>query len=162
LFPQDIRTALVPLADVGLVLFMFSVGYELDHRLARRGTAASVVAGSTVLPLVLGTALAAWLATRHSPHNTLGFVLFMGLGMAVTALPVLARIVVDRGITHTRIGGLALSSAAVDDVVAWSLLAVVVSLFGGQSPWLLLLVVPLVAVMILVVRPALAKLLPRC
>jgi Kef-type K+ transport system membrane component KefB len=89
-------------------------------------------------------------------------VLFIGIAVAVTAFPVLSRIVVDRGIANTRVGALALSSAALGDVAAWSLLAVVVSLAGGQPPWLLLLFIPFVLVLLLVVRPLLARTLPRC
>jgi Kef-type K+ transport system membrane component KefB len=162
LFPADVRIALVALADIGLMLFMFGIGYELDHRLARRPAAASVATGSVLLPFVLGTGIAAWLVTRHHPAHPLPFVLFMGIAMAVTAFPVLSRIVVDRGMANTHVGALALSSAAIGDVAAWSVLAVVVSLVGGQPPWLMLLLVPMVATMIGVVRPLLAKVLPRC
>jgi Kef-type K+ transport system membrane component KefB len=162
LFPADVRVALVALANIGLMLFMFGVGYELDHRLARRPAAASIATGSVLLPFVLGTALAVWFVARHHPAHPLPFALFMGLAMAVTAFPVLSRIVVDRGMADTYVGTLALSSAAVGDVVAWSVLAVVISLIGGQPPWMMLLLVPMVLAMFLVVRPLLAKVLPRC
>jgi Kef-type K+ transport system membrane component KefB len=162
LFPADVRAALVPLADLGLALFMFGVGYELDRRLARRPAAASIATGSVVLPFLLGTALAAWLVGRHHPDRPAAFVLFVGIAVAVTAFPVLSRIVVDRGMANTRVGALALSSAALGDVAAWSLLAVVLSLAGGRAPWLMLLLLPLVLVLFLVVRPLLARTLPRC
>jgi Kef-type K+ transport system membrane component KefB len=162
LFPADVRAALVPLANLGLALFMFGVGYELDHRLARRPAALSIAAGSMLLPFGLGVAVAAWLVGRHDPARPLAFVLFLGIAVAVTAFPVLSRIVVDRGIANTRVGALALSSAALGDVAAWSLLAVVLGMVGGQAPWLTLLLVPLVLVLILVVRPLLARTLPRC
>jgi Kef-type K+ transport system membrane component KefB len=162
LFPSDVRVALGTLADIGLVLFMFGVGYELDVRLARRPIAGSIAAGSVLLPFVIGTAVATWLATHHHPAKPLPFALFLGIAMAVTAFPVLARIVVDRGLANTYVGNLALSSAAVGDVAAWSLLAVVISLGGGQTPLLMLLFIPLLLAMVLVVRPLLAKVLPRC
>jgi Kef-type K+ transport system membrane component KefB len=162
LFPADVRMALGALADLGLVLFMFGVGYELDHRLVRQRAAVSVAAGSTLLPFLVGAGLAGWLAARHQPSRPLAFVLFIGIAMSVTAFPVLARIVVDRGMAGTRVGALALSSAAAGDVAAWSLLAVVISLVGGKPPWLTLLVAPAVLAMILLVRPLLATVLPRC
>ncbi|HEX8343235.1 MAG TPA: cation:proton antiporter [Actinoplanes sp.] len=162
LFPADVRSALVPLADLGLALFMFGVGYELDRRLATHPAAASIAAGSMLLPFGLGTALAAWLAVRHQPADRAAFVLFVGIAVAVTAFPVLSRIVVDRGMANTRVGGLALSSAALGDVAAWSLLAVVVSMVGGQDPWLLLLALPLLVMLFAVARPLLARVLPRC
>jgi Kef-type K+ transport system membrane component KefB len=161
LFPASARQALEPLADLGLVLFMFGVGYELDHRLARLRAAASIAAGSTLLPFLLGAGLAGWLAGSHRHAGSLAFTLFLGIAMSVTAFPVLARIVADRGLSSTRVGALALSSAAAGDVAAWSLLAVVTSVAGGQAAWTTLLAVPLVLVTILLVRPLLAATLPR-
>jgi K+:H+ antiporter len=161
LFPASARQALEPLADLGLVLFMFGVGYELDHRLARPRAAASIAAGSTVLPFLLGAGLAGWLAGSHQHAGSLAFTLFLGIAMSVTAFPVLARIVADRGLSSTRVGALALSSAAAGDVAAWSLLAVVMSVSGGQAAWTTLLAVPLVLVTIFLVRPLLAATLPR-
>jgi Kef-type K+ transport system membrane component KefB len=161
LFPAPVREALEPLADLGLVLFMFGVGYELDHRLARIRAAASIAAGSTVLPFLLGAGLAGWLAGSHQHAGSLTFRLFLGIAMSVTAFPVLARIVADRGLSGTRVGALALSSAAAGDVAAWSLLAVVMSVAGGQATWTTLLAVPLVLVTIFLVRPLLVATLPR-
>jgi Kef-type K+ transport system membrane component KefB len=162
LFPPTVRLALGALADLGLVLFMFGIGYELDVRLTRRPIAGSIATGSVVLPFVLGTAVAGWIATHHHPAKPVAFALFLGIAMAVTAFPVLARIVVDRGLANTELGNLALASAAVGDVVAWSLLAVVISLGGDEPPVLVALLIPLVLGMVLLVRPLLAKVLPRC
>jgi Kef-type K+ transport system membrane component KefB len=89
-------------------------------------------------------------------------VLFLGTAMSITAFPVLARILTDRGLIDTPIGGLALACAAVDDVLAWSLLAVVAALAdAGGDPWRVLLVIPFAALMLKVVRPALARLARR-
>jgi Kef-type K+ transport system membrane component KefB len=162
LFPQSLRPALAGLAQVGLVLFMFIVGYELDRSLVRgRGrVAAAISIGSTALPLVAGAALGLVLAGRHGVAEPLPFALFIGAAMAVTAFPVLARILTDRGMHRTRTGGLALAGAAVDDVLAWSLLAVVITLAGdGAGQWRVLLAVPYVVVMFTVVRPLLRRLL---
>jgi Kef-type K+ transport system membrane component KefB len=161
LFPGPARTALEPLADLGLVLFMFGVGYELDHKLVRSPATVSVAAGSTVLPFFLGAGLAGWLAGSHQHAGSLAFALFLGIAMSVTAFPVLARIVADRGLTGSRAGALALSSAAAGDVAAWSLLAVVISLVGGKPAWTTLLAIPAVLAMIFLVRPLLAATLPR-
>ena len=161
LFPTALRNPLSALANLGLVFFMFVVGYELDLRLirGRERVAVSVSIGSIVLPLTLGAALGAWLAHRHHVHHVAAFVLFLGTAMSVTAFPVLARILADRGLHRTRIGGLALASAAVDDVLAWTLLAIVITVAGTGGNQLRLVLAPVyAAAMILVVRPLLRML----
>src|SRR6516165_12420966 len=160
LFPASMKAPLGALANLGLVLFMFVVGYEVDLRLVRgrERVAASVSTGSVVLPLVLGSALGVWLAHRnHIPHVST-FALFIGTAMAATAFPVLARILTDRGLHRTRIGGIALASAAIADVLAWILLAVVVALAGSSAQWKVLLAIPYAAAMFLIVRPLLRRL----
>src|SRR5271166_5890194 len=160
LFPASLISPLTALADIGLVLFMFVVGYEVDLRLirGRERAALSVSIGSVALPLGLGAALGVWLAHRnHLPHVST-FALFIGTAMAATAFPVLARILTDRGLHRTRIGGLALASAAIADVLAWCLLAVVVALAGSSAQWKVLLAIPYVALMFAVVRPLLRRL----
>jgi len=162
LFPITLRPALSALANLGVVMFMFVVGYELDLRLlrGRERVAASVSVSSIILPLALGTGLGAWLASRHQVHHVLPFALFVGTAMSVTAFPVLARILTDRGMHRTRIGGIALASAAMDDVLAWSLLAVVVAIAGAGGQPLRLLLAPVYAAVIFgVVRPLLRRLL---
>ncbi|GLW08231.1 sodium:proton antiporter [Microtetraspora sp. NBRC 13810] len=165
LFGPDMRPPLQALANVGLVLFMFVVGLELDQKLVRgKGRlAATVAAGSTLLPFVLGLVLALALAEDHANGRTLPFVLFMGAAMAATAFPVLARILTDRGMHRTTLGGLSLASAAVIDVLAWTVLAVVVAIAGAgeaEGQWMVLLAVPYALVMFFVVRPLLARLVP--
>jgi Kef-type K+ transport system membrane component KefB len=161
LFPITLRPPLSALANLGVVIFMFAVGYELDLRLLRghERVAASVSVSSVILPLSLGAALGAWLASRHHVDHVLPFALFVGTAMSVTAFPVLARILTDRGMHRTRIGGIALASAAMDDVLAWSLLAVVVAIAGVGGPQFRLLLAPVYAGVIFgVVRPLLRKL----
>jgi Kef-type K+ transport system membrane component KefB len=161
LFPITLRPPLSALANLGVVIFMFAVGYELDLRLLRghERVAASVSVSSVILPLSLGAALGAWLASRHHVDHVLPFALFVGTAMSVTAFPVLARILTDRGMHRTRIGGIALASAAVDDVLAWSLLAVVVAIAGVGGQQFRLLLAPVYAgVMFGVVRPLLRRL----
>jgi len=166
LFPTvQVRPALGGLANVGLVLFMFVVGYELDTSLMRsQGRAAVAVSFCSILvPLGLGTALGFWLAgqqhfARHTP-----FALFVGVAMSITAFPVLARILTDRGMQRTKLGSLALSSAAIGDVVAWIMLAAVLviakSSLAGQ--WRILLVIPYVLIMFFAIRPLLNWLADR-
>jgi Kef-type K+ transport system membrane component KefB len=160
LFPPTLIPPLTALADLGLVLFMFVVGYEVDLRLirGRERVAAGVSTGSVVLPLVLGAALGVWLAHRNHLPNVSTFALFIGTAMAATAFPVLARILTDRGLHRTRIGGLALASAAIADVLAWVLLAVVVALAGSSAQWKVLLAIPYAVLMFAVVRPLLRRL----
>ncbi len=167
IFPAMIATPLAALANVALVLFMFCVGLKLDHsRLQGKGRiAASVSLGSIVLPFALGSVLALWLA-RGGNHHVMGrvsFVLFIGAAMSVTAFPVLARILSDRGMQRTRVGSLALAAAAVDDVVAWCLLALVVAIsgIGTGMQWRVILAVPYAVVMLFAVRPLLRTLLNR-
>jgi Kef-type K+ transport system membrane component KefB len=160
LFPKSLISPLTALADIGLVLFMFVVGYEVDLRLirGRERVAVGVSAGSVLLPLGLGAALGVWLAHRNDLHHVPTFALFIGTAMAATAFPVLARILTDRGLHRTSIGGIALASAAIADVLAWTLLAVVVALAGSSAQWKVLLAIPYAVFMFLVVRPLLRRL----
>jgi len=163
LFPPTLIPPLTALADLGLVFFMFVVGYEVDLGLVRgRGrVAASVAIGSIVAPLALGIGLGAWFVHRYHPHDPTTFILFFGTAMSITAFPVLARILSDRGLHRTRVGGLALAAASVDDVLAWALLAVVIAVAGagaGHHQLRLVLAPVYAAVMIWLVRPALRKL----
>ena len=163
LFPKlMVRPALGGIGDLGLVVFMFIVGYELDHKLVRASSRAAVTVslGSIAVPLALGTVLGLWLAHQQHITRPAPFALFIGVASAITAFPVLARILTDRGMQRTRVGTLALASAAIDDVSAWTLLAivVVVAKSGSSGEWRVLLVPVYAALMALVVRPLLRRL----
>jgi Kef-type K+ transport system membrane component KefB len=164
LFPAvQVRPALEGLANVGLVLFMFIVGYELDTSMTRSqsGQAVAISLGSIVVPLGLGTGLGFWLASQQHIAKHVPFALFIGVAMSITAFPVLARILTDRGMQRTKLGNLALASAAVGDVTAWVLLALVVVIAktsSGSSQWKILLLIPYLALMIFAVRPLLKQL----
>jgi Kef-type K+ transport system membrane component KefB len=163
LFPDTLIPPLTALANLGLVFFMFVVGYEVDLGLVRgRGrVAAGVAIGSIVAPLALGIGLGAWFVHRYHPHDSTTFILFFGTAMSITAFPVLARILSDRGLHRTRVGGLALAAASVDDLIAWALLAVVIAVAGagaGQHQLRLALAPVYAAAMIWLVRPALRRL----
>jgi Kef-type K+ transport system membrane component KefB len=118
-------------AQLGVVLYMFLVGVEFDVSLLTGQAHASILIShaSILLPFVLGTWLALYIYPILSPPTVpfIVFALFLGIAMSVTAFPVLARILTDRGLTRTRLGMLALTAAAVDDVTAWCLLALAVS-----------------------------------
>lgn len=161
LFPAAVMPSLTTLADVGLVLYMFVIGMEFDPKLAqgKLRVGAGVGAGATALPFAMGCGLALWLAPRYATGETLPFVLFFAVAVSATAFPVLARILTDRGMQRTLLGGLALVSAAVIDVVAYALLAVVVGIASasGHESWRLLLAPVYVAVMFGVVRPLLRR-----
>jgi Kef-type K+ transport system membrane component KefB len=172
LFPADGRPFLNVVAQLGLVLFMFLVGYELETGHLRGGSrvVSSVSTASIVLPFGLGFALAAALYGRHdhvAGHHVrlLALALFMGAAMAITAFPVLARVLVDSGLRQQRIGVLSLMCAAVNDVVAWVLLAVVITIVRASSPLdLVRMFVELLAfalVLVVVVRPLLRRLVAR-
>ncbi|WP_183098781.1 cation:proton antiporter [Nocardioides pelophilus] len=172
LFPMDQRGFLEILAQMGLVLFMFVVGLELDVSLVKgRGkVAGSVSVASILLPFALGIGLAyvfvsteATEALKPERADFWPFALFMGAAMSITAFPVLARILTDRRMHRTETGGLALACAATDDVIAWTLLAVVLAISGvkgeGHLPgWAIYLAIPFVLLAIFVVRPALTRL----
>lgn len=156
----EVRPYLTGLADIGLALFMFLVGSELDGNPLRDSGKAAVTVSLTsmLVPFGLGCLLALKLVHTHPAPSRTGFVLFMGVALSVTAFPVLARILTDHGIIRTPLGRLALSCAALADILAWIILAVVVALVGGsgQSSWLVVLVVPYAGFLRFVARPLLA------
>ena len=138
LFPTGIRPLLYVVGQVGLVVFMFQAGYEFAaHRVqGLAGTAGLVSLAGVTVPILLGaglvTASEGW-APVLQPGVSLGVsAAFVGVTLAVTAFPMLARIITERGQAGTRHGTLALASGAVDDVAAWLLLAVVLSAASGR------------------------------
>lgn len=170
-FPLDIRPYLRVIAQLGLIIFMFIVGLELDVTLIRgkERAAATISLASVVLPFGMGIGLAFWLHDTHGvvagKHvDLLPFALFIGASMSVTAFPVLARILTERGMHRTEIGALALACAAVDDILAWSGLAVVLAVVRSSGsldlPRILVETLLFVAVLFYAVKPLLARLVP--
>lgn len=168
LLPPAVAPYLGVIAQVGVILFMFLVGLELDTGLLRKRTHTTVAIShaSIVAPFLLGSLTALWIYPRLSTSDVpFGvFALFMGVSMSVTAFPVLARILTDRGMHRSSLGVLAISCAAVDDVTAWCLLAFVVgvaqSALGGAVRTVGLTLAYVVA-MLVVVRPAVARAVRR-
>jgi Kef-type K+ transport system membrane component KefB len=151
------------LSTVGLILFLFLIGMELDYEqlYKQRGTAVLASGMSILFPFLLATLLAHSLRVRFAPHGigSLPFVLFLGIAMSITAFPVLARILEERNLQGTALGTTAILCAAVDDVAAWILLAFALELIGqdaGPAATLTIRMAGLIAylvVMLFVVRP---------
>ena len=164
-FPPSSLETLRLLSQIGVVLFMFIVGMELNLTHVReKGTAAVMIShASIIVPFVLGTALSLFLYRDLAPPGTSfsAFALFIGVAMSITAFPVLARILEDRALTQTQLGSLALTCAAVDDVTAWCILALVIAIVqaSGVTVSLVTLVFTAVfaAAMIFLVRPQLRR-----
>lgn len=140
LFPTDIRPLLSAMAEVGIVVFMFLVGWELDVSVirGRRSMIGTVALSAMALPFAGGVGLATWLyaghmnvAGHHVSHTS--FVLFVGVAMSITAFPVLARIIVEHRSGGTEVGVVALAGAAAGDMLAWGLLALVTAVAAVRS-----------------------------
>jgi Kef-type K+ transport system membrane component KefB len=137
LIPAGVLPQLDVLAQFGVVLFVFLVGLEFKYRAIRGNGRLAVVVShvSIAVPFLFGVVLAVFAYRRFAPPGvgSLPFALFLGLSMSVTAMPVLARILQDLGMSGGRIGTLAMTCALVDDVTAWLLLALVVALVSASS-----------------------------
>jgi Kef-type K+ transport system membrane component KefB len=164
LFPTEIVGALEIVAQLGLVIFMFLIGLELDlPQLRGQGHRAVLIShASILLPIVLGVVLGLWLHPRFGGDaDRSGFVLFLGVAMAITAFPVLARVLQETGLSRTRVGVLTMTCAAVDDITAWCMLAGVVAIVksAGFAETLTTVALSLafVVAMLGVVRPLLAR-----
>ena len=166
LFPVDSLTGLQLLSQVGLVLFMFVIGMELDVSAIKSKAQSAVIVShvSIMVPFGLGMCLALLLYPSFAPERIsfLPFSLFIGIAMSITAFPVLARILQERDLVGTKLGTMAITCAAADDVTAWSLLAVVVTIaragFLPDAIMTLTLAVAFTGIMIFAVRPLIARL----
>ncbi|MEK7254423.1 MAG: cation:proton antiporter, partial [Bacteroidota bacterium] len=166
LFPLQSLGNLQFLSQIGLILFMFVVGMELDLKVLRHQAHEAVVVShaSIIFPFALGIGLAYFIYEKFAPQGVhfLSFALFLGIAMSVTAFPVLARIVQERGLSKTRLGALVITCAAADDITAWCILAAVIAIVKagsiGSSLYVILLAVGYVLVMLKVVQPFLKRL----
>lgn len=161
LFPEHSLGNLGLLSQIGLVLFMFVVGMELDLKVLQKQAHEAVVIShaSIIVPFALGLGLAYFVYNSFAPRGVpfVSFGLFLGISMSITAFPVLARIAQERGLHKTKVGTVVLTCAAADDITAWSLLAVVIAIVKAGSfisalPTIIL-AVAYIFVLLKVVRP---------
>ena len=153
------------LSQIGLILFMFVIGMELDLKVLKNKANDAVVIShaSIVIPFALGVGLAYFVYHRFAPQGIefLSFSLFMGIAMSITAFPVLARIVQERGIHKTRLGTIVITCAAADDITAWCILAAVIAIVKAgsfvSSLYVIGLAIGYVVIMLFVVKPFLKR-----
>ncbi|MBW6490404.1 MAG: cation:proton antiporter [Lentimicrobium sp.] len=163
LFPAISLDHLELLSQVGLILFMFIIGMELDINILKKRAGSSMFISnvSIVVPFLMGTILSLFLFERFAPEGTkfLPFALFIGIALSITAFPVLARIVQERGLTKSPLGITAITCAAINDITAWGILALVVAIANAGSIVSALITILLSAVyvliMLLIIRPLL-------
>ncbi|MBS0203953.1 MAG: cation:proton antiporter [Planctomycetes bacterium] len=164
LLPESSMPTLEMFAQLGVVLYMFLVGLELnsDQLRTHAGSTVAISHASILAPFLLGTLLAAGVYRAYAPPGVTftSFSLFVGVAMSITAFPVLARILTDLGIERTSLGAVALNCAAVDDVTAWCLLAFVVGVTQSNllgAIMTLVLATVYISLMIGLVRPGLTR-----
>jgi Kef-type K+ transport system membrane component KefB len=165
LFPVESLGNLQFLSQIGLILFMFIIGIELDLKvLQNRAKEAIVIShASIVIPFALGIGLAYFVYYRFAPVGIafLPFALFMGIAMSITAFPVLARIVQERGIHKTKLGAIVITCAAADDITAWCILAAVIAIVKAgtfvSSIYIIGLAILYVLGMFFIINPFLKK-----
>ncbi|HSD06575.1 cation:proton antiporter [Flavobacterium sp.] len=165
LFPKGSLGNLQFLSQIGLIFFMFVIGMELDLKALRNKAHDAVVIShaSIIIPFALGIGLAYYIYHSFAPEGVefTSFGLFLGIAMSITAFPVLARIVQERGIHKTKLGSIVLTCAAADDVSAWCILAAVIAIVKAgsfvSSLYVMGLTLIYVILMFKVVRPFLKK-----
>ena len=165
LFPVESLGNLKFLSQIGLILFMFVIGMELDMKVLKNKANEAVVIShaSIVIPFALGIGLAYFVYDQFAPEGVkfLSFSLFMGIALSITAFPVLARIVQERGIHKTKLGAIVITCAAADDITAWCILAVVIAIVKAgtfvSSLYIIMLALLYVLAMIFIVKPFLKR-----
>lgn len=166
LFPKTSLPNLQFMSQIGLILFMFIVGMELDLNILKKKAHEAVIIShaSIIFPFALGMGLALFIYGTFAPDNInfLSFSLFIGISMSITAFPVLARIVQERQLTKTKLGAIVITCAAADDITAWCILAMVIAIVKAgsvvSSIYTILLAIAYVILMMKVVRPFLKRL----
>lgn len=165
LFPVDSLGNLQLLSQVGLIFFMFVIGMELDLKVLKNKANDAIVIShaSIVIPFALGIGLSYFIYHEFAPAGVefISFSLFMGIAMSITAFPVLARIVQERGIHKTRLGTIVITCAAADDITAWCILAAVIAIVKAgsfvSSLYVIGLAIAYVLMMLFVVKPFLKR-----
>jgi Kef-type K+ transport system membrane component KefB len=169
LFPAPSLGILQLLSQIGVILFMFIVGTELDlHHLRRKAHAAVIIShASIIIPFFLGAALSLFIYRSLAPPQIsfTGFALFIAIAMSITAFPVLARIIEERGLSRSYLGATAIACAAVDDVTAWCLLAVVIAIVKAGSPGaalpMIFLALLFIGTMVFLLKPLVGRLMAK-
>ncbi|MNJ98011.1 High-affinity Na(+)/H(+) antiporter NhaS3 [compost metagenome] len=165
LFPVASLGNLQFLSQIGLILFMYVVGMELDLGVLKNKAKDAVIIShaSIIIPFTLGLVLAYFIYENFAPAGVefSSFGLFLGIAMSITAFPVLARIVQERGLHRTRIGALVITCAAADDITAWCILAAVIAIVKAgsfvSSLYIIGLAIGYVFLMLWVVKPFLKR-----
>jgi len=166
LFAADSLGNLYILSQVGLILFMFTIGLELNLGILKQKITETYVIShaSIIIPYFFGMLMAYFVYEEFAAGKTdfVSFALFIGIAMSITAFPVLARIIQEKGLTRTHLGTIAIASAANDDVTAWCLLAAVIAIAKtgslASSLYTIGLAIVYIAVMLVLVRPFLKRL----
>lgn len=165
LFPKESLGNLQLLSQIGLVLFMFVIGMELDLKVLKNKTVDALMIShiGIIIPYACGLGLSYYLYNEFAPEgvNFISFGLFMGIAMSIAAFPVMARIIQERNLTKTRLGTLAITCAASDDITAWCILAIVIAIVKAgtvaSALFTILIVIGYLFVMIKLVQPFLKK-----
>ncbi|OFX37195.1 MAG: hypothetical protein A2X08_06365 [Bacteroidetes bacterium GWA2_32_17] len=165
IFPKESFISLQFLSQIGLAFFMFVIGMELDiSKIKNKAHDAVIISHvSIIFPFFLGTCLSYFIYQELAPQNInfISFALFIGIAMSITAFPVLARILKERGLTRTPLGVLAITCAAADDVTAWCLLAAVIAIVKAgsivSSLFTIGLAIVYIIIMLKLVKPWLQK-----
>jgi len=163
-FPPEVLPHISVIAQLGIIFYMFVVGLEFDLSVLKNNAHSTLLIShvSIIFPLLLGFVLGAFTYTDFAPAGVqpLHFALFVGISLSITAFPVLARILTDKGLDKSPLGKMALACAAIDDVTAWCLLAVCLSLMQeklSQGLLTLGLTVGYILFMLKILRPLLIK-----
>ncbi|SKB83794.1 cation:proton antiporter [Dyadobacter psychrophilus] len=165
LFPAQSLGNLQFLSQVGLILFMFIIGMELDLKVLKTKAQEAIVIShaSIILPFALGVGLALYIYQQFAPDGIsfLSFALFIGIALSITAFPVLARIVQERGLSRTKLGMMVITCAATDDITAWCILAAVIAIVKAgdfvSSIYTIILAGAYVFLMLKVLKPVLKR-----
>jgi Kef-type K+ transport system membrane component KefB len=165
LFPKESLGNLQILSQLGLILFMFVIGMELDLKILKNRANEAVVIShaSIVIPFALGVGLSYYIYNEFAPENInfLSFALFIGISMSITAFPVLARIVQERGIHKTKLGAIVITCAAADDITAWCMLAAVIAIVKAgsflSSLYIIVMAIMYVLMMFYIIKPFLKR-----
>ena len=165
LFPKESLGNLQFLSQIGLILFMYIVGMELDLSVLRKKAHDAVVIShaSIIIPFALGIGLSYFIYQEFAPEGVqfTSFALFIAIAMSITAFPVLARIVQERNLQKTKLGTIVITCAAADDITAWCILAAVIAIVKAgsftSSIYVILMAIGYVFLMIKIVRPFLKR-----